>query len=89
MADTLPDIPLPANTWVDLYAASLITPGTRIIASNKGASTITLATLATEPTTLDGAPLAKDKDRINESGDSGAWAYSSNVRGLVNVRIAP
>jgi len=89
MADTLPDIELPVNTWVDLYAQSGILVGTRIIVSNKGSSSLILATSATEPTTLDGVPLETYKDRINESGDSGAWAYSGNVKGLVNVRIAP
>lgn len=89
MADTLPDIPLPANQWVDLYTESSILVGTQIITNNKGSSRIILATQATEPTTLDGVVCDVNESSINENGDSGAWAYSANVEGRVNVQVAP
>ena len=88
MADTLPDVPLPKNTWVDLYAATGILVGTQIVVTNKGSSRIILQSKATTPTDLNGPTLAVDEDRINEVGDSGAWAYSENIEGKVNVRAA-
>jgi hypothetical protein len=93
MADTLPDIDLPAATWIDLYAASGIAVGTKINVHNKGANRVLLATSATEPTTLDGVYLnpvsesAPSMPMQNDAGESGAWAYCANG-GAVNVEEA-
>ena len=93
MADTLPDIQLPRNTWVDLYAASGISAGVSITVHNKGASRVLLATNASEPTTLDGvylAPVTGNSAGVpmqNDAGESGAWAYS-HTGGSVNVEAS-
>lgn len=86
MADTLPNIPLPANTWVDLYAESGITPGTQILTQNIGASNIRLHASLAEPTVEGYRRAAAGQEAINDAGDSGAWAYSPVVDGLVNVK---
>ena len=89
MPDTLSNIPLPANTWVDLYAASGETVGAQLIVQNQGTTNILLTTKATEPITGDGfLSVAPDHQATNELRDSGAWAYSPIVKGRINVRAA-
>lgn len=88
MADTLPNVFLPANTWVDLYAATGIPVGTQIVVTHDSASDVNLTTKATEPTSADGFQVLKrSQDRINDAGDSGAWAISPVTDGLLNVRV--
>ena len=94
MANSLPDINIPANAWVDLYAASGIVVGTKVNIHNKGASRVTVAVNATEPlTTHTGvflAPVGVGAPSIplqNEDGDAGLWAYSFGG-GSVNVEVA-
>jgi len=88
MANTLPNIPLPANTWVDLYAASGITVGTQITLTNIGPVNVNLCTKATTPNISDGfEPVKPFESKTNPSGASGAWAFSTSATG-VNVKAA-
>jgi hypothetical protein len=90
MADTLQNINLPINTWVDIYAATGITVGTAISVQNIGVSDVYLTVLTGEP------PIDYDAYNIvqrdngvrlrNDSGDSGAWAMCPNNKGKINVR---
>jgi len=88
MSDTLQNIPIQPNTWVDLYSQSGINAGTKINTFNVGASDIRLAVSPTEPD-VDSDSYIVLKPRlepfINNSGDSGLWAFSGNCTGLVNV----
>jgi len=89
MADTSPNIPLPADVQVDLYAATGIAVGTQIILQSIGADEVRLSTKATEPLSTDGYEVVpRSYQAVNESGDSGAWAMSKGIEGLVNVREA-
>ncbi len=89
MVDTLPNIPLTANTWVDLYDVSGISVGTQIIIQNLGDPDVFLAAQSAQPTTTDGYHLVeRSEESINQVGDAGAWAYSANTNGAVNVRVA-
>lgn len=91
MADSLPNIPLQANTWVDLYAATSIVVGTQIVVQNLGTTAVFLTTLATEPPDLSAYSEIHPDTNIgmqNETGDSGAWAYSANVDGLLSVEAS-
>lgn len=89
MADTIPNIPLPAGTPVDLYAASGVTQGVKINVQNLGRDEIRLTTKATAPDPADGfLLLSRGSQASNEVGDSGAWAVSLRVDGSVNVRIS-
>jgi hypothetical protein len=87
--DNLPYIPIPRNTWVNLYALSGITVGQPIVVENVGVCDISLAVQAAQP-----APdhtsyniLKRDDDiRLsNMLGDAGAWAFSGNGIGRISV----
>lgn len=92
MADTLQDITLPANTWVNIYTqpvivAAGITVGTAISAQNTGQTRISANAGATQPTSTSGERvIPQTQVWSNDSGDSGAWFYSPVFDGLVNVR---
>lgn len=87
MPDTLDNILLPANTWVDLYVQSGEDVGTQLIVQNLGAASILLTTKATEPISTTGFnSVAPKYQAINEAGDSGAWAFSPVVDGKLAVR---
>lgn len=93
MADTLQNIKIPANTWVNLYAASGLTVGAKITVKNLSTITVKLKTKATSPSAVDAessaagsyVPLLSFLSSSNETGDSGAWAYCQ-ADGLVNVK---
>ena len=93
MADTIPNIPLPANTYIDLYDALEqmgfgMPVGTRLYVQNLGRDQIRLFTKNVEPDDQDGyVILERNLQASNEIGDSGAWAYSLRVDGLINVRV--
>lgn len=89
MADTLANILIPKNTWVDLYAATGIVVGVQIIVQNLGACDLYAASQASAPTDLSAYQVIEfAKTAANEAGDAGAWVYSLNCDGLVNVRVA-
>ena len=89
MADTLPNIELTDNEWVDLYAASGIVVGTKIVVQNLGVPAVYLSTSATSPDDTDAFQILQfGIEAANEAGDSGAWAMCLNSNGLVNVREA-
>ena len=93
MADTLQNIKLVANTWTDLYAASGITIGVQIAISNLTNIPIKFHASAAVP-----ANAEKDDDtgsfdrilsyqqKVNDSGDLGAWAYS-HTDSIINVKV--
>jgi len=87
MADTLPNIPLPRNTWVDLYAASGIAVGTRIkVSSLITDAVIRVHTSSTEPAADAGyTPIKALEFATNNAGESGAWAMCKTKDAIVNV----
>jgi hypothetical protein len=93
MADTIQNIKLTANTWVDLYAGSSITVGVKIVVENLTTIPAKLHTSAASPSATDAksdstgsfSPLHSYSSAVNDTGDSGAWAYSDSD-GLVNVK---
>jgi len=96
MADTRPDIVLPANTQVDIYAAlnaqggfPAVTVGTQISVQNKGGTRIKLASKATAPIAGDGSNTLDigNQQFVNETGDLGAFAFSPVIDSLINVRV--
>ncbi len=93
MADTLDNIDLPANTWVNLYAhpvlvAAGIAVGTQISVQNLGGgASIQVHAGANEPASTDGyRVIAIGQVWQNDSGDTGAWVRSPVISGLVNAR---
>lgn len=98
MADTRPNIALPANTPVDIYAAlnaqsgyPAVTVGTAIRVVNVGANEVFVYSSATAPTvsaaSTKGLPVPHYGTATNEAGDAGAWATSVSVDGLINVAV--
>ena len=89
MADTLPNIELKSGDWIDLYAQSGIVVGTQITVKNIGTEVVWLVTKATIPTFSDGRDeLAVGEQLENSYDDSGAWAFSANTDGLINIAKA-
>jgi len=90
MPDTLPNINLPTNVWVDLYAASGLPVGTAIEADNIGASPVRLTVRATQPPpdydSFNVLPARAPYRLRNTEGDSGAWALCKSAPGAVNIR---
>lgn len=90
MADTLQNVKLDANTWVDLYDASGIPVGVKINVELLTNTPVNLTTKATEPVLSDGNSKMQVGSRFftNDTGDSGAWAYSPDSDSVVNVSEA-
>ncbi len=88
MADTLPNIPLPAGgQWVDLYAATSIPVGTALEIRSINSVGVNLVVSPTKPDDDSGYETIKTETaNYVESGASGAWARS--VGGTaINVSI--
>lgn len=92
MADTLPNVPLVAGVWTDLYAATSIAVGTSILIQNIGSSAIYIHAgpdVPVAPIGPDGfKKLPPNIEAANETGDTGAWALSVAINGLVNVALS-
>lgn len=78
MADTLNDVILPANTPVDLYAASGIAVGTKVSVQNVTSGVVRVHVGAVAPTLgVSGAVLlSSGESGENDTGDTGLWAWS-------------
>ena len=87
MADTLPNIRLPQNQWVNLYTASGIPVGTRIQIQNVGNTDVQTVTSATAPTAATGYNKIRPTSLtfVSQASPSGAWARSPSGLGVVNV----
>lgn len=89
MPNTLPNVNLPANTWVNLYTSSGISVGTQLTITNVGSFDVRLVVVASSPEDVDGYDLIPKYGYLsNTSGDSGAWAICIGGDGLVNVKGA-
>lgn len=94
MADTLNNIVLPAGSWVDLYAASGITPGVQIVIENLTTLPVKYHAAAVVPAGAEKNDangsferITAYEEKVNDLNDNGAWAYSSVTDGLVNVKV--
>ena len=88
MTDTLPNIRIIADEWIDLYAESGIPVGTKILVENTGVCDVSLAVQASKPSTGHGSfNIVKRTGGAlhNHAGDSGAWAFCGNTDGQLNV----
>lgn len=89
MADTLPNTPLPAGQYIDLYADTGLSVDTPIAVQNIGVCDVYLFTQDAQPTD-DTAHQILKRGRFlsNRPEDAGAWALCLSADGLVNVRRA-
>lgn len=88
MANTLPNVVLPAGVWVNLYAATGLTVGTKITVQNVCGFEVRLCSKGSIPAASDGSnilPFASTA--INQASDAGAWAMCVGG-GVVNVAAA-
>lgn len=89
MADNLLIVPIPQNTWVDLYDATGIAVGAVLQVENSGAADVYLAVQETEPAKPHKAyNVIKRPPSVNmqnSDGDLGAWAYCSNTNGQLSI----
>lgn len=87
MTDTLANIPIPQNTWVNLYVASGVTVGTQITVSILQGFEALLVTSAEQPADLSAYDLLSDPryPLTNNTGASGAWCYSRAGNCVVSV----
>jgi hypothetical protein len=81
MSNTLPDVQLPENTWVNLYSSTGITVGTAVNVTNKGSYPILLAVSVSSPVSSTiGAPLHPGpfgSVAFVDAGESGLWARAT------------
>ena len=89
MPDTIPNIIIEPNTATDLYAESGLTVGVKINVAIIGTGTSRLYAGATAPPSFDNASgfrnLETDEEFTNDTGDAGAWIWSS-AGCIVNVK---
>lgn len=89
MADNLLIVPIPANTWVDLYAETGIAVGSVLQVENSGANDIYLAVQELEPAkdhkSYNVIKRPPSVNMQNSDGDLGAWAYSGNTGGQLSI----
>lgn len=91
MPDTLPNIILPSNEWVDLYALTGIAVGTQIKIQNIGYADVHLTVAPIQPG-LGSENFCISSRRVGgyiyiNAGASGVWAFSGTKGGKVNVSI--
>lgn len=87
MADTLPNVQLPAGQWVNLYTATGITVGTQIQVQNLGGSLVLVHTGDDVPTSADGFNIIRPDSLtfVSQIAPTGAYAMSETDEGLLNV----
>ena len=89
--DTVDDVILPANTWVNLYTTSGITVGTAVMLQNKGSSSCYICIASTTPLTPRKGIILSAVDQAGNGiniygGQSGLWAWAEqDTRVLVQA----
>lgn len=78
MANSLPPVNLPANTWVDLYVATGIGVGTQLIIQNTGKDQAKLSESSVEPLSTTGHNnIIVNAYLTSAATPVGAWARSN------------
>lgn len=87
MADTINNVRLPADTWVNLYESSGIDVGKQVQVQNVSQTRVRLHTGATAPTETSGFNIIPPNSApyLNQETSSGEWALSEIADGFVNV----
>ena len=92
MAHPLESLVARAGEWVNIYQESGITVGTKIAVQNIGSSDLQLSSSVTKPANDDNLwqkIQPNDLPMSNTQGDQGAWVFSPNQIGKLNVWIVP
>ena len=85
MSDTLPDVPLIEGQYVDIYAATGIAVGTRVVIQNKTNGFIRVQESAAQPAndSTDGV-FVETKKYVIAIGTNGCW-----VKGSGDISVQP
>lgn len=88
MADTLPDVQLSRDSYTDLYAASGIAVGAKVLVQNKSNGIVNYVISAAQPTDDDnsGNPIEPLKFLEVDAGENGLWAKGA---GNINIQQTP
>lgn len=90
MADTLPNIVLPPQTWVDITTLTGIGAGEVIAVQNLKNKDVYLCISPTQPLNLSAySVLNPNEEVLTQYGDSTLWAWSQDARdtGLIQAGI--
>lgn len=89
MADTTPNIRVSSGAWLDLYTVTGFPVGTQITVENVGDSDLFLAITTNQPDPDHDSYNVLNRQGCctltNSQGDPGAWVFSNNQDGKVNV----
>lgn len=94
MAETLINIPIGVNTWVNLCTEAGINTGTPMEARNVGSSDIYITRSYTQPSvdlsTVGYTILRRDNGLSfkSQTGDPCIWAFSNSEGGAINVEVS-
>lgn len=92
MANTIPDISVSTEDWVDVYTLTNIAVGTSLLLNNKGGGNILYQERATKPDALseDGVLIGTISTGTNNPSISGTptgvWLKAVSIGCKVNVR---
>ena len=90
MTDTLPNIAIPANTWVNLYGRIGFSLGDVVAVQNVGSVNIYLSAKQSRPANSNDSYAVLHRHTgnwmRNEEGDLGAWAYAPNTDGKLSIK---
>ena len=92
MPSNLKSLTLLTGQWVDVYSETGIEVGTKIAIQNVGASDVRLTTALLQPDNdSDSYQVIQVNDfpMANDFGDPGAWAFSGNQEGKIQVWAMP
>ena len=87
MGNTLPDIRLPADTWVNIYQANSISGTPQMVIQNIGQTRVRYHHGQNPPTSADGF-LTREPNKPpieTQASPNGLWAYSESARGSINA----
>ena len=87
MGNTLPDIRLPADTWINIYQANSISGTPQLVIQNIGQTRIRYHHGQNPPTSSDGF-LTREPNKPpieTQASPNGLWAYSESAHGSINA----
>lgn len=90
MADTLPNVPLPANQWVNLISESGVDSTKDVFVQNVASADVMIRKVATQPADESAFQILEPRKIYKSDPDpSGLWAKSKNQNALLSVQNEP
>ena len=90
MADTLPNVPPPANQWVNLISESGVDSTKDVFVQNVASADVMIRKVATQPADESAFQILEPRKIYKSDPDpSGLWAKSKNQNALLSVQNEP